>query len=95
VTFQPSTTPPPFIGALIAGDGANFVVTSGTSWAFSTDGGDTWTLPSGSVPAFTPNYLAGVGGTVFVAADAGGNWARSADGGNTWSPMATEPTILE
>ena len=75
--------------ALAAGSESNFVVTSGTSWAFSVDGGDTWTMASGPVPAFVANFVAGCGGQPFVAADVGGNWAYSTDGGNTWaSPTA-------
>ena len=83
------------LAALVAGSVLNFVATSGTSFAFSTDGGNNWTMSSGPVPSFTPNFLAGCGGASFVAADAGGNWAYSTDGGDTWASPTTPPTILQ
>ncbi len=85
----------PFFAALVAGSMLNYVTTSGSSWAFSVDAGNNWTLASGPVPSFVPNYLAGCGGTSFVATDNGGNWAFSTDGGNTWASPAAEPTILQ
>ena len=95
LTFGPVGSGVPFIVALLAGSMDNYVATSGSLWSYSTDGGNNWTLASGSVPAFTPNFLAGCGGLSFVAGDNGGNWAYSTDGGDNWLSPTAPPTILQ
>jgi hypothetical protein len=80
---------PGFLASDIYSDGANLLVTDGTSVYRSTDDAQSWTLAGAGLVNGTAAYFAEAGSTFFAVVDFINNThrSRSTDYGESWQPI--------